>query len=350
MGSPCLERLDADCFRSHPAWAKRAFAYRLVHLLTPKPLTKRLPRALRRPLLAPGVEMPPGVDIPPGTVIGPGVQIPPGWQPGDLAPPGITIPPGTVFPPGWTPGDPVPDGVTLDPGATFPPGWTPGDPLPPGAFYPPTVPPGVDESGANPPTYTEPWSPGPAHPSPGGAPAVEHGSGIYYPAASGDDGTWIPASFFTSAWDYLQFGKSGANRWDCYITFNDVEAPQGSTIIEAKITLYAIGPGTDNPVNSVIYGNDVDNPTNPTNSTEADALALTSASVAWNPGVWDVTEYYDTPDIKTILQEIVNRAGWVAGNNIMILLKGTASSVYHRSPGSWDADPLYTEAALHVEW
>lgn len=175
--TPCLKRLDAECFRAHPAWAKQAFAYRLVHLLTPKPLTKRLPKGLRLALIAPGVEIPPGVELPGGMVVSPGAQVPAGWTAGDPAPYGVTIPPGTVFPPGWTLGDPLPEGVILDPGATFPPGWTPGDPLPSGAIPPATYPPDVDpsETGPTPPLYVEPWSPGPVTTAKAGALA-----GVYF--------------------------------------------------------------------------------------------------------------------------------------------------------------------------
>jgi len=123
---PCLRRIDANCFRANPVWAKQALAYRIVHLLTPKPLTKRLPKGLRTALLAPGVDVPAGVEIPPGTVVSPGAEIPAGW--------------------------------------------TPADPLPPGAIPPATYPPGVDpsETGPTPPTYTEVWSPGPVATGVGG--------------------------------------------------------------------------------------------------------------------------------------------------------------------------------------
>lgn len=186
---PCLRRIDADCFRARPAWAKQALAYRIVHLLTPKPLTKRLPKGLRRALLAPGVEVPPGVEMPAGIVVSPGAEIPPGWMPSDPVPAGITIPPGAVFPPGWTPGDQVPEGVTVDPGATFPPGWTPGDLLPSGAIPPATYPPGVapSETGPTPPAYVTPWSPGPV--ATGGA-ASYKGVWFYDPFTTLDLTVW----------------------------------------------------------------------------------------------------------------------------------------------------------------
>lgn len=118
--NPCLEGLSVDCFKHNPQWAKQAFAYRLLHTLTPKQLTRRLPKGLRIALLAPGVVVPPGVELPPGT--------------------------------------------TVPPGATIPTTWTPEQPPSPGTQPPPTVPPGAETTGTTPPTYTEPFAPGPVHP------------------------------------------------------------------------------------------------------------------------------------------------------------------------------------------
>lgn len=121
--TPCLHRIDAECFKAKPKWAKQAFAYKLAHLLFPPELTKRLPTTLRRALVAPGVIIPPGVELPPGMVAAPGAE--------------------------------------------FPPGWTPGDPWPPGVFEPPELPPEVQITGPTPPTFVEPFGPGPVHaPSP----------------------------------------------------------------------------------------------------------------------------------------------------------------------------------------
>lgn len=157
--APCLKQLDAECFAAHPAWAKRAFAYRLVHLLTPKPLTKRLPKGLRLALIAPGVEIPPGVDLPGGIVISPGAEIPAGW--------------------------------------------TAGDPLPDGALPAPAAPP---PEGPAPPLYTDPWSPGPAHaPTPGlAAPALPVTVEVVGSTADGNVGA------LESTWDAAHGASSGA--------------------------------------------------------------------------------------------------------------------------------------------
>jgi len=158
---PCQKRLDAECFRHNPAWAKQALAYRLVHLLTPKQLTRRLPKGLRRALVALGVAMPPGLTLPDGTLVAPGTQLPATWTPGDPVPIGIIITPGTVFPSGWTPGDPVPEGVILEPGSEFPEGWTPPDPRPAGLMPAPEISPGLESTGPASPTFLDPNTPGP---------------------------------------------------------------------------------------------------------------------------------------------------------------------------------------------
>jgi len=171
---PCQKRIDAECFQAHPGWAKQAFAYRLVNLLTPKQLTRRLPKALRAALIAMGVDVPPGLVLPDGAVVAPGTVLPPAWSPGDPVPWGIVIPTGTYFPPGWTVGDPVPDGVTIEPGASFPEGWSPPDPTPDGLYTAPSISPEAEISGAVPPIFIAPWEAGPITTAPpGGAVAAE---------------------------------------------------------------------------------------------------------------------------------------------------------------------------------
>ena len=160
---PCQERLDAECFRKHPAWARRALAYRLLHLLTPKQLTRRLPRGLRLALVAAGVDVPAGLALPDGTVVAPGTVLPSAWSVGDPVPPGVIITTGTVFPAGWTVGDPVPEGVTLEPGATFPADWKSPDTLPLGMMPAPQISPETVASGVAPATFVEPWQPGPTN-------------------------------------------------------------------------------------------------------------------------------------------------------------------------------------------
>lgn len=66
MSDPCDKGLTKDCFRLHPQWAKQAFAYRLLHTITPKRLSRHLPRAFRIPLIFQDAGIPSGVSLPPG--------------------------------------------------------------------------------------------------------------------------------------------------------------------------------------------------------------------------------------------------------------------------------------------
>lgn len=148
--SPCSKGLTPECFKTFPAWAKRALFLRLLYLLLPVEITSKLPVIFRNPLF----------------FLGP--IFPPGWQPGDPPPDGAFIPTDSIFPPGWIFGDPWPegvflweafdppagldltDGIIVSPGTTFPDDWQPGDPLPEGAFDAATLPEDVIESGYSP--------------------------------------------------------------------------------------------------------------------------------------------------------------------------------------------------------
>lgn len=83
---PCVRALDRECFRAHPEFARRALAYRLLHLLIPPDIARLLPKKLSDPLVAPGVEVPLGAVFPPGTVLVPGCSFPVGWDPEDEPP------------------------------------------------------------------------------------------------------------------------------------------------------------------------------------------------------------------------------------------------------------------------
>lgn len=134
---PCEAGLTPACFEEYPEWAKQALAYRLLHVLVPAEITRRLPKALWEPFIGPGAVVPPDVVFPPGTVIPPGFVFPPGWKWWMGLPPGVVVDPGAYFPPGWAPGDPLPPGVTVDPAMAFPADWRPGDPAPAGVTIPP---------------------------------------------------------------------------------------------------------------------------------------------------------------------------------------------------------------------
>lgn len=144
--------------------------------------------------------------------------------------------------------------------------------------------------------------------------------------ASANDGYWMPDTEGTDEWGWLCVGyipPGGPGYLHSWVRFTNVTVPQGANITTAHLTYGAYGLwGT--PLTK-IYANDVDNATNPTGATDAESRALTSAAVDWDPVGWESGNFYDSPEIKTVIQEIIDRAGWSSGNALMIL---------HRDDGS----------------
>jgi hypothetical protein len=73
----------------------------------------------------------------------------------------------------------------------------------------------------------------------------------------------------------------------------------------------------------------------------------TGASVNWSPPAWSAGQAgaaQRTPDIKSIIQQIVNRPGWSSGNDLAIILTGSGRRTAEAHNGQPSAAPL-----LHVE-
>ena len=107
-----------------------------------------------------------------------------------------------------------------------------------------------------------------------------------------------------------------------FFRFQNVIVPQGATIDSAYIKLNWEG---GEEVDFLIAAVDVDDFDVPTDNTYAAHDTETTATVSWNipsEGSQDSGKYYKTsPDIKTIIQEIVDRAGWSSGNAIGIIIR-----------------------------
>lgn len=100
-----------------------------------------------------------------------------------------------------------------------------------------------------------------------------------------------------------------------------------------------------------MVGQDEDTATTPTQRADVVAFNLTTATVAWNgEGAWTTDNTYDSPDIKTIIKEIVDRGGWVSGNDIQIMVKenGSTNGAF-RNFSNIDRGASY-KAALYVDW
>lgn len=144
------------------------------------------------------------------------------------------------------------------------------------------------------------------------------------PAVSGDDGSWhnTGAGSFSLTQPSLTIGDADAanNARHGFFRLPNVYIHQGQTVNSFKLNLRPAGLTGTIPAMTIV-GNAADNAVGPVSRAAANALSLTAATVAWTPATWVTGVRQDTPELKTILQEIVNRPGWVSGNAVIIMFK-----------------------------
>jgi hypothetical protein len=78
------------------------------------------------------------------------------------------------------------------------------------------------------------------------------------------------------------------------------------------------------------------------------ARPRTSSVVTWSPVAWNAGEIganQRTPDLKSIIQEVVNRPGWAINSPLAIIVDGSG----HRTTWAWDGNALQAPL-LHVEY
>jgi hypothetical protein len=107
------------------------------------------------------------------------------------------------------------------------------------------------------------------------------------------------------------------------ILFKGVTVPQGATIVSAKVRmrLFAVVPGT---VDIDMYMEDVDSGAVPADASAAESLSLTTATSRWTQAVTGADAWYtwfDHEDMTAVVQEIVDRAGWAPGADMLYVAK-----------------------------
>lgn len=123
--------------------------------------------------------------------------------------------------------------------------------------------------------------------------------------------------------------QTGSGLQKVGMRFDDLRIPQGATITSASVEFVSHDTNSS-PTSANIVGHDADDsPVFTTSNGNISARSTTSANVSWTPSNWNVNsiqsigEKYQTTDISTIVQEIVDRSGWCGGNALSVILEGT---------------------------
>jgi hypothetical protein len=133
------------------------------------------------------------------------------------------------------------------------------------------------------------------------------------------------------------------------IRFVGVSIPQGATIVDAYLQFQVDETGSDS-TSLTVQGQAIDNaPGFSTAAWNISSRSRTAAGVSWVPPDWltagEAGLDQRTPNLSSVIQEIVSRPGWVSGNSLVIIITGTGKRVAEAYEGSSAGAPL-----LHVEY
>ena len=130
------------------------------------------------------------------------------------------------------------------------------------------------------------------------------------------------------------------------IRFRSVGLPQGANITNAYVQFQA-DESHSGATNLTFQAEDVDDAASLGSSNfDISGRIRTTASVAWNSvPSWSSNSNYQTPDLSSVIQEVVDRGGWSSGNDMVIIVSGTGKRVAESYNGESANAPL-----LHVDY
>lgn len=133
------------------------------------------------------------------------------------------------------------------------------------------------------------------------------------------------------------------------LRFTNVTVEQGITIQSAGLRFTASQDSTLDTAMTRLWGEDVGNSVTFVNASDYNNRNRTSASVQWViQEKWWKEWWYSSAELKTVVQEIVDRGDWSSGNNMTFFWEddGSASGRY-RVAYSYDNAPAKV-AMLHI--
>ena len=133
------------------------------------------------------------------------------------------------------------------------------------------------------------------------------------------------------------------------VRFNDLSIPANALITKAYIQ-FKVNEKSTESAQFTIYGENTGNASGFDNiKYNISDRTKTSASVSWLPAVWDTIrvagEEQRTPDLSSIVQEIISETGWNSGNAMAFIFTGAGKRVAEAYDGDPTGAPL-----LYVEY
>jgi len=144
----------------------------------------------------------------------------------------------------------------------------------------------------------------------------------------------------------LEMVNDGSSQQLVGLRFPSVTVPQGAVISNAWVTFGAKDTASS-AMTLTLRAQASDNaPAFTTANNDLGVRTMGAASVAWSPGAWTAGSPVNTSSLTALVQELVNRPGWVSGNAAVIKVSGATGA---RNAWSWDGQAA-SAPLLHVEY
>lgn len=163
-----------------------------------------------------------------------------------------------------------------------------------------------------------------------------------------DDGYCSGAATFDNSGVAAMIGTESDLRRDAFYRWADVTIPKGALIDSAKIQLY--GRFSSGSPLTKIYFEKAADPDAPADAADYDGRTPTDESVDWD-GALTLNEWNDSPDIKAVIQELVDAYDY-SGTAAMVCLHkndGTVGTKYTRG-ATQEYDDNLKGAKLVIEY
>jgi type IV pilus assembly protein PilY1 len=133
--------------------------------------------------------------------------------------------------------------------------------------------------------------------------------------------------------------------------FQNVTIPDGATITSAYLTFYFAASNLDEPDVTIYGANKGQNAYQfTTGSNNISARTRTTASVEWSNANLGAPGWFDTPDLSTIVQELIDNYSYASGAGMILVMTSRANAgTRDTSVQSYDGDPDLA-AKLHIEY
>ncbi len=163
---------------------------------------------------------------------------------------------------------------------------------------------------------------------------------------------------WSNSYGYNQVGRryigGQLKAYGCSIRFPGI-AIQNAVISTAYLKLKAAASNSSTTVNSKIKGEKATNPNQIVSLIDYSARVRTDYIVNFdNIGEWVTDTWYNSPEIKAILQEIIDQDGWASGNALIIFWddhdeRSSADANTYRTAQAHESG-VTNEIILHIEF